>query len=238
MLFSRLLATGLSFTGTRCCAPGAPQAVGYTLGFPATCVVLFEASKRMQIVQYPHPTLRHKSKPVKRVDAQLRRMVDEMFELMYEHRGIGLAANQVDLPLRLFVMNLASDPDEDEPHVFINPVISSPKGTEEREEGCLSFPELYAPVKRPERVKVTAYNLRGEAFEGELDGLFARVVQHETDHLDGVLFIDRMSETSQLACKESLEAFTIEFEQRRGQGEIESDEQVARRLAELESNYC
>jgi peptide deformylase len=192
----------------------------------------------MQIVKYPHPTLRHESKTVRRVDAQLRRMVDEMFELMYENRGIGLAANQVDLPLRLFVANEKSDPQEGEPFVFINPVISSPKGIAEHEEGCLSFPELYAPVKRPERVFVKAFNLRGEAFEAEVDGLFSRVIQHETDHLDGVLFIDRISETNQLACKEDLEEFETEFAQRREIGEIESDDQIAGRLRELEAKYC
>ncbi len=192
----------------------------------------------MQIVQYPHPTLRHPSKPVKRVDAQLKRNIAEMFELMYEHRGIGLAANQVDLPLRCFVMNLKSDPDEAEPHVFINPVISRPKGAAEREEGCLSFPELYAPVKRPERVFVSAFNLQGEPFEAEVDDLFARVVQHETDHLDGVLFIDRMTEVNQIACKDALEAFEREFNRQRGFGAIGSDAEIAARLSELEAQYC
>ena len=103
----------------------------------------------MEIVTYPHPTLRHESKPVKRVDAELREIVQEMFHLMYEARGVGLAANQVDLPLRLFVLNLESDPDKSEEFVFINPVISKPKGSEEKEEGCLSLPELW--LKRQTR---------------------------------------------------------------------------------------
>jgi len=192
----------------------------------------------MQVVRYPHPTLRHKSKPVKRVDAELRRLVEQMFELMYENKGIGLAANQVDLPLRLFVMNLKADPDEGESHVLINPVITSPKGVAEHEEGCLSFPDLYAPVKRPERVQVSAFNLKGEQFQGEVDGLLARVVQHETDHLDGVLFTDRMSETALATCRESLEAFEIEFQQRREHGEIDDDDAIADRLKELEARYC
>ena len=192
----------------------------------------------MQIVQYPHPTLRHKSKPVKRVDAQLRRTIDEMFDLMFEHRGIGLAANQVDLPLRFFIMNLKSDPEESESLVLINPVITRPKGAAEREEGCLSFPELYARIKRPERVFVSAFDLRGEPFEGELDGLFARVVQHETDHLDGVLFTDRMTEINQNACQEELDAFESEYNRRRGFGEIDTEEEIAERLSDLESQYC
>ncbi len=103
----------------------------------------------MKIIHYPHPTLRHRSKPVRRVDAKLKSMISEMFDLMYEASGIGLAANQVDLPLRFFVCNLAGERGEGEELVFINPVISRPKGNEEREEGCLSLPGVCAPVKRP-----------------------------------------------------------------------------------------
>src|SRR3990172_3489255 len=96
----------------------------------------------LRVVPYPHLTLRHKSKPVRRVDSELVRMVRDMFTLMYASNGIGLAANQVDLPLRLFIVNLSAKSDEGEELVFINPVLSKPKGNEESEEGCLSFPEL------------------------------------------------------------------------------------------------
>lgn len=192
----------------------------------------------MQILHYPHPTLLHKSKPLKHVDADLKNMVSEMFELMYEARGVGLAANQVDLPFRLFIVNLTADPDEGEEFVFINPVISSPKGTEEKEEGCLSLPELYGNVTRPERVTINAYNLEGQEFEGKLDGLFARVVQHETDHLDGVMFIDRLSETGSIQAQPEIEEFEIEFKNRRKRGEIPGNDKIAARLAELETKYC
>jgi len=192
----------------------------------------------LQIVQYPHPALRHQSKPVRRVDADLRKVIDEMFELMYEHNGVGLAANQVDLPLRLFVMNLKADPEEGEPHVFINPVISRPKGMEEKEEGCLSFPELYAKVKRPAEVTITAYNLEGQQLEAEVEGLFARVVQHETDHLDGVVFPDRLSTTGKLAVKEALEEFELAFQSRRTSGEIPGDVEIVERLIQWEKRYC
>lgn len=151
----------------------------------------------MRIVDYPHPALRRVSKPLKRVDAELHKLVREMFDLMYSddnHRGIGLAANQVDLPYRLFVVNLTADPAlRDQEHVFINPVLSQPQGTAEAEEGCVSLPGLYAPVRRPEKIRINAYNLVGQEITYDLDDLFARVVQHETDHLDGVLFIDRLS---------------------------------------------
>ena len=192
----------------------------------------------MQIVTYPHPTLRHKSQPIKRVDANLRKMVSQMFELMYEARGVGLAANQVDLPFRLFVANLQSDPEEGEELVFINPVISRPKGLEEKEEGCLSLPELYGPVKRPETVQVTAYTLRGEEIEAQLSGLAARVVQHETDHLDGIMFIDRLSETEAMAARESIEEFELAFAGHRQRQEIPSDNDILQRLLDLENRYC
>jgi len=195
-------------------------------------------SRPLEIVQYPYPTLRHKSKPVRRVDKELRKMVDEMFELMFASKGVGLAANQVDLPVRLFLLNEAGNPDEAESHVFINPIVTRPKGSEEKEEGCLSFPELYAPVKRPASVHVSAYNLKGEEFEGEVDGLFGRIVQHETDHLDGVLFIDRLSTTATMQVKEEVETFERQFASMQERGEIPEDDAIAKRVAELEDRYC
>ncbi len=162
-------------------------------------------------------------------------MVREMFDLMYEANGIGLAANQVDLPYRLFVLNLKSDPDaREEERVFLNPVLTSRKGTAEGEEGCLSIPGLYADVKRPERVVLNAYNLAGEEVNLELDGLFARAVQHEIDHLDGVLFIDRLSPTGAIELREALADFEAEFAGQRERGEVPGDEAIAQRLAELE----
>jgi peptide deformylase len=164
-------------------------------------------------------------------------LVREMFDLMYsdEHRGIGLAANQVDLPYRLFVVNLTSDPAlRDQEFVFINPVLSQPKSSAEAEEGCLSLPGLYAQVRRPEKITINAYNLSGQEVTFELDDLFARVVQHETDHLDGVLFIDRLSPTARLAVQDALEDFREEFASQRERGEIPSDEKILERLAELE----
>lgn len=192
----------------------------------------------MHIIQYPHPTLRHKSKTIKRVDAELRRIVSAMFDLMYEARGIGLAANQVDLPLRLFVMNPSGERDSGDERVFINPVLSGHKGSADAEEGCLSLPGLYGHVTRPERVRVSAYDVRGEPIEEELTGIVSRIVQHETDHLDGVLFTDRLTETSRTAARAPLEEFELEFASRRQVGEIPSDDEIASRLAEWEARYC
>lgn len=192
----------------------------------------------LEIVQYPHPTLRYKSKPVTRVDRELKAIVREMFELMYDARGIGLAANQVDLPLQLFVLNLTSDPDEGEEMVFINPVISSPKSSDEAEEGCLSIVGVNAMVTRPEQVHITAYDLSGNQIDQTVDGLFARAVQHELDHLQGVLFIDRVNESALKMVNEELEDFEIEFANKRSTGEIPDDETICNRLAEIETRYC
>lgn len=190
----------------------------------------------MQIVKYPHPALRHKSKPLCKVDGELRRLVAQMLELMYEGNGIGLAANQVNLPYRMFVMNLRSDPAlKEEEHVFINPVITRRTGTAEAEEGCLSLPDIWAPVRRPQSIVLNAYNLAGQELTYELDGLYARAVQHETDHLDGVLFIDRLSPANQLAVKEAVADLQREFDGDRSRGMIPSDDQIVARLAELET---
>jgi peptide deformylase len=190
----------------------------------------------LRVIQFPHPTLIRPSKPLRRVDTELRRIVAEMFELMYQHQGCGLAANQVDLPYRLFVMNTTGKPDEkSEEFVFINPVLTKHKGMAEAEEGCLSLPGLYAPVKRPEKVTITGYDLSGREVAIAASDLFARVVQHESDHLDGILIIDRLSPTSRLAVKELLAEFETEFHQRRDRGEIPGDETISARLAELEA---
>lgn len=189
----------------------------------------------LQIVHYPHPTLRHVSKPLRRVDAELVALIRQMFELMYSHKGVGLAANQVDLPYRFFVANPEGDAaKKDQEYVFLNPVISQPKGSAEAEEGCLSIPGLYRPVNRPERVRITAYNLKGEEVSLDLDGLFGRIVQHETDHLDGKLFVDRLSATGQADVRPTLEEFELVYASRRERGEIPSDEEIRQRIASLE----
>jgi peptide deformylase len=189
----------------------------------------------VRIVKYPHPTLRHKSRPVTKVDRDLKEMIRQMLELMYEGKGIGLAANQVDLPYRVFVMNLESDrAASDEEFVFINPVITHRKGVVEDEEGCLSFPGIYAPVRRSVKVVVSAYALDGQERSYELDGLYARAAQHEIDHLDGILFIDRLSPSSRLAIKQALTELEQQFQTDRRLGLIPDDHQIASRLAELE----
>jgi peptide deformylase len=192
----------------------------------------------LKIVHYPHPILKRPSKPLKRVDDDLRAMVREMFDLMYKAKGIGLAANQVDLPLRLFVVNTEGDPNKGEELVFINPVVSRPRGTAEAEEGCLSIPSVYGLVKRPKEVDVQAYDLQGNEITASLSGMMARVVQHELDHLDGTLFVERMSEAGRMTVDPELDEFRWEFQNLRGTGGIPSDAELAAKWQELEAKYC
>ena len=190
----------------------------------------------VQIVKYPHPTLRHKSKPLRRIDSGLKQMVHQMLDLMYTNQGIGLAANQVDLPYRLIVLNIRSDATaSQEEHVFINPVIAQHKGgMEEKEEGCLSLPEIYAPVRRSAKILLSAFDLAGQEVSLELSGLYARVVQHECDHLDGVLFVDRLSPANLLKIKQDLEDMELAFSGERQRGLIPEDRLIVARLSELE----
>ena len=189
----------------------------------------------MDILPYPHPALRWKSKPIQEINDDLRRIVAEMFELMYAAKGIGLAANQVGLPFRLFVLNLSADPElKDEEIVFINPDILKRKGTTEGEEGCLSFPGMYGQVKRAAKIEIEAFDLDGECFEYSLDELAARAVQHESDHLDGVLFIDRVTETARRELDPIVGDFETQFRRWQSEGRFASDEILKRELLKLE----
>ncbi len=178
----------------------------------------------MKIVQYPHPALRHKASPVTTIDKQLSVQIGQMIELMYENSGLGLAGPQVALPLQVIVMNFVGDAEQkDQEFVAINPVIVESRGTLEEREGCLSFPGLYQKVRRAKTVRVQAYNLKGELYEMNVSDLPARVWQHEIDHLNGVLFIDKMSELGRLASRKAIEEFIAEYEQARKKGEIPAD---------------
>ena len=158
-----------------------------------------------------------------------------MLKLMYAAKGIGLAANQVGLPYRLFIMNLTGDPEEkDEEIVFINPEILKRKGTTEGEEGCLSFPGMYGQVKRAAKVDIEAFDLNGECFEYSLDELAARAVQHECDHLDGVLFIDRMPEVGRRELDPVVSDFETQFRRWQAEGRFAPDEVLKQELVKLE----
>lgn len=148
----------------------------------------------LKLVKYPHPALRVKADPVTILGKDLNLMVGRMLEIMYLHEGLGLAAPQIAQNQRVLVMNFAGDSQrKDQEFIAINPVIvEASKTIIEDREGCLSFPDLYQNIKRFRKVRVQAYNLKGELYEMQAEGLAARVWQHEIDHLEGTLFIDKM----------------------------------------------
>ena len=148
----------------------------------------------MPLVILPDPVLRLVSKPVERVDAPLIKLADDMLETMYDAPGIGLAAIQVAEPLRMLVIDLAKEGEPAAPQVFINPeILGSSDDRSVYEEGCLSIPDYYAEVERPAKVHVAYLDRQGKQQEVEADGLLATCLQHEIDHLNGVLFIDHIS---------------------------------------------
>jgi peptide deformylase len=145
----------------------------------------------MEILLLGHEALKQKAAPITRIDAEVAKVAEELIDLMHKGRGVGLAGPQAGLPQRIFVVHV----EKDEPRVFINPSLleTSPE-TASYEEGCLSIPGIWADVVRPEKVKIQAWNEKGKPFVLEANGILARVILHEYDHLDGVLFIDRLSE--------------------------------------------
>lgn len=188
----------------------------------------------MKIVEYPHPALLHPTVPVRHIDKSLRREIGAMFEAMYEAEGVGLAANQVALPFQVVVMNLdAKGKSRDTEETFVNPVITSSKGFVEEEEGCLSFPGLYVKVRRAKEVTVEAYNLKGEKVRVDAVGLAARAWQHELDHLQGVVFIDRFSALAKLAHRKEIRGFLDRFLRAQKEGRLPPSHEIETNLSLL-----
>lgn len=158
----------------------------------------------LEILEFPDPRLRKIAAPVNKVDDALRKIIADMFETMYEAPGIGLAATQVNIHQRFFVLDLSEEGDE--PMVFINPDITilDPKPLI-HEEGCLSVPGYYEQVERPSRILVKALDDQGKKFEIEAEGLKAVCIQHEVDHLEGKLFVDYLSYLKRQRIKSKLE---------------------------------
>lgn len=156
----------------------------------------------LDILIYPDSRLRKLAKAVQTVDDEIRQLVDDMIETMYQAEGIGLAATQVDVHKQVVVMDLSEA--RDDPLVLINPTIVEKDGEQVYDEGCLSVPEYYAPVKRAENIKVTALDREGEIFELEAQGLLAVCIQHEMDHLLGKVFVDYLSRLKQDRVKKKL----------------------------------
>lgn len=147
----------------------------------------------LPIVKYPDPILQRPTELVTEFDEELRTLVDDMFESMYAAKGIGLAAPQIGISKRLTVIDLSNKENPDEKIVLVNPEVIETQGRQYEEEGCLSLPEIREKVVRAEKVKVKAQNVEGEWFEIDGEELLARAFLHEIDHLDGVLFIFRVS---------------------------------------------
>ena len=157
----------------------------------------------LNILHFPDPRLRTKAQPVTEFGEALETLAGDMLETMYEAPGIGLAATQVDHHIRLLVMDISEE--KNQPRVLINPEIMQAEGEEEMDEGCLSVPGYYEPVRRAEKVRVRAQDVKGEFFEIESDGLEAVCIQHEMDHLDGKLFVDYISSLKRDRIRKKLE---------------------------------
>lgn len=161
----------------------------------------------LNILHFPDSRLRQKAEPVAVVDDSVRRLVDDMFETMYEAPGIGLAAVQVNVLKRVITIDISED--RSEPHCFINPEIVQSSGVEEMEEGCLSVPGIYDMVSRAEAVTVRYLDRNGKDTQLEAQGLLAVCIQHEIDHLDGKLFVDYLSELKRKRIRKKMEKLRL-----------------------------
>jgi peptide deformylase len=157
----------------------------------------------LNILHFPDPRLRTRAKPVESVDDDVRQIVADMFETMYQAPGIGLAATQVDIHRRIIVLDVSEE--KDQPLALINPEILEREGVEEMEEGCLSVPDVFETVQRADRIRFRALNEHGEPYERDADGLLAVCVQHEMDHLEGKLFVDYLSSLKRQRIRKKLE---------------------------------
>ena len=157
----------------------------------------------LNILEFPDKRLRTIAKPVELVDSEIQRLVDDMLETMYEARGVGLAATQVNVHKRVIVMDISDE--KNQPICLINPQIIEKDGVSEAEEGCLSVPGFFEKVSRAEHIKISALNRDGENFELEARDLLAVCIQHEMDHLDGHLFVDYISAFKRTRIKNKLE---------------------------------
>ncbi len=157
----------------------------------------------LNILQFPDPRLRTRAKPVTEFDDKLKALVSDMFETMYHAQGIGLAASQIDLHIRLLIMDISEE--KNDPKILVNPEIIQSDGEEEMDEGCLSIPGYYEAVCRAQKVLVKAQDEKGDFFEFDAEGLEAVCIQHEIDHLDGKLFVDYISSLKRERIRKKLE---------------------------------
>jgi peptide deformylase len=157
----------------------------------------------LHVLQYPDPLLRNKAKPVTTVDTTIQKIVDDMFETMYEQNGVGLAAIQVDIPQRIIVIDVSEN--QTEPLCVINPEIIHRDGIQFESEGCLSFPGVFDKVERSAKIRLKALDRNGQPFEMDAEDILSICIQHEMDHLDGILFVDHLSRLKQERAKKKLD---------------------------------
>ena len=157
----------------------------------------------LDILRFPDPRLRNKAGPVKQVDDKVRKLIDDMFDTMYDAPGIGLAAVQVNVPLRVITLDISEE--HNQPLALVNPEILARDGIEEMSEGCLSVPGVFENVQRADHIRLRALDREGKPFEMEARGLLAVCIQHEIDHLDGKLFVDYLSSLKRQRIRKKLE---------------------------------
>jgi peptide deformylase len=168
-----------------------------------------DAPEKIRVVNFPDPALRRKCAPIEVIDDAIRMLAARMVQLMHAHKGVGLAAPQVGIPVRLFVCNPVAEPGRDTVH--INPRLFDGEGLEEREEGCLSLPEITVSMRRASRISIESTDLEGRTTVVKAEGLLARIWQHECDHLDGRLIIDRMSDADEIANRRMIRQLKADY---------------------------
>ena len=165
---------------------------------------------KCKITYYPAAVLKGPTRPVEKIDDSIRRLVERMTDIMIEHRGIGLAAPQAGVPLRLFIISL--DVSREHVRVYINPKVTPSGEPDELEEGCLSVPGVWTKVRRYKKATVTATDLDGHQFTEEAEGMYARCLQHEYDHIEGTTIVNRMTTTARIAHRRQLKKLAEEQE--------------------------
>jgi peptide deformylase len=161
------------------------------------------------IIFYPDPRLKKVSAPVTAFDETLKQLAARMFELMRAHRGVGLAAPQVSVNLRMFIMNHSGEPEDD--RVYVNPILSEPAGEETAEEGCLSLPDIHVDIDRSKTMRIQAQDLDGNPIDQTETGYLARIWQHEFDHLNGTLLTDRMGTVAKMTNRRVLKELEEDY---------------------------
>ncbi|MGB2808076.1 MAG: peptide deformylase [Sedimentisphaerales bacterium] len=169
--------------------------------------------EKCQLTHYPADVLAKSASPVEKIDDNIRQLVEKMIDIMIKNKGVGLAAPQIGVPLRLFIISL--DGNRESVKVFINPDVTPTGELDAVEEGCLSVPGIFTRIRRYKKCKVIATDLDGNEFTEEADGLFARALQHENDHINGVTIVSRMGQTAKIARRKQLKKLSQEHEKKR-----------------------